>query len=255
MAVMVSLDPRYRPIPQLLDIAAFMAAETQDLLHERYGGYPTWSVDLNADPPQFRFESPERSATFRPHFVGSTSAHTGTWMWGWNNINRFPEPAVALAGTLRRIGTDLGDPDLTTPTLPLAGRDNLPNVLVAAAQAVVGEYAWYRAPTDDAGSAAWFVLAADPAEFTLGESKPHILGKAIINALSVGQIVDHRAALHHYAEQRGGITVTETRGANPAGPLTVVLSMAAGDLTVDFDDAGHISRTRNVLNRPEDLHR
>ncbi len=98
-------------VGQLVDHTLILSIESQTELIARYSGLP-WRVDL-AEPPVFWFERQPAAAMFRPHFIGSVSTRTNTWLWAWENINHFPKPVVALARHVRAVGERLGVAELT----------------------------------------------------------------------------------------------------------------------------------------------
>jgi len=235
-------------ISQLVDHTITLSIESQTELIARYSGLP-WRVDLT-EPPVFWFERQPAAAMFRPHFIGSVSTRTNTWLWAWENINNFPEPVVALARHVRAVGERLGVAELTTAYQKLDATERVYEGLIArgipegvfayCAQALSGIAApvYYRAP--NGGGYSWFLLE-NPNEFSLPEPTVTAAVGAIARALETGDITDHRLALTAYAQRRQGISLDHS------GADEVVMRASDGQLVIRFDDSDRIAEiaTRN----------
>jgi hypothetical protein len=229
-------------ISQLVDHTLILSVESQTELIDRYSGLP-WRVDLT-EPPVFWFERQPAAAMFRPHFIGSVSTRTNTWLWAWENINNFPEPVVALARHVRAVGERLGVAELTTAYQKLDAAERAYDGLTArgipegvfayCAQALSGIPApvYYRAP--NGGGYSWFLLD-NANEFSLPEPTAASALGAITRALQTGDITDHRLALAAYASRRQGISM------DSAGAGEVVMRASDAQLVVRFDDIGRIA--------------
>lgn len=225
------IDANGDVLAQLEDSVVLLAHEAQSAFAERYAEYD-WRVDLS-DVPVLWFEREPR-AVFRAHFVGSVSGGSSTWLWGWENINGFPDAAVETARSVRDLGEQAGVELLTTPKLSVPESDDaLVHSLVRAAMAVSGIPTHYRAPTGP-GSFAWF-LVDNPAEFALDAPSPVTIASMTAELLGAGLITDPRRALADYAERRGGIEYAE--GEDGA---VITLTMAAGSTTARLDEQGRI---------------
>lgn len=243
------ISPDRNVIDQLVDQAFVLATEAQTRFAEQYGSY-SWRADLGDDNPVFWFEREPEPAIFRPHFIGSTSGVSNTWLWGWDNINGFPDAAVEVVAQLRGIAEQLGDPELTTAKLPLESdareaegfpeHDEYSYVYAAMAVSGLKIPVFYRAPSGPEGSYAWFVLD-NAAEFTLADATPIDMTGAITQALETGRLTDHRLAVESYAQRRSGVTLVEGDSADGGGSA-LTLSTASGDVTVTFDDENRVVR-------------
>ncbi len=181
----------------LVDRAAFMSAETQLALEEALGS-PDYQVDLSENPTiTFNGDSPTAIAT-RPHLLGTVSAQSNTWHWGWDNINNFPTPVVATAQAVRDRAADVSE--ITTEQLELADTPWLPLALTLAAKAVSGIWAHYPVSSGP-HTEVWFLLENTPVN--LGPAQVHNLGSVIAQTLSTTPVSDHRRALREYASIRG----------------------------------------------------
>ncbi|MDN5551796.1 MAG: hypothetical protein L0G54_13860, partial [Brevibacterium sp.] len=78
-----------------------------------------WEVDFTSNP-HLNFTSAEGTVLRgRPHLLGSESSAQSTWLWGWENVNEFPEPVVSLAHEVRKFGAAEDVAELITEELPL----------------------------------------------------------------------------------------------------------------------------------------
>lgn len=250
MPFSLTITPGGDPVTQLVDHIVILSMETQKAFAEVYGGFD-WRVDLT-EPAVFWFETEPRTI-FQPRFIGSTSGISNTWLWGWENINGFPDDVVATAISVRDIGAHLEATELTTAKLDLgaaeraaaglSSRDNADYdyVLAALALAPIQAPVYYRGPTGE-GSYAWFLIDNDEA-FTLAAPTPLTTVSAIMDAVSSGMVGNGRLAIEKYAERRGGIALAEGDGG-------VDLVMDAGKVHVDFDDQGRIAGVAAEANAP-----
>ncbi len=242
-------DVRHPPctdlMDQLVDRVAILACEAQTRFSEDYAGL-AWRVNLG-EPAAFWFER-DPQAVFTPQFVGSVAHDDNTWLWGWENINEFPDSVIRAANTLHELADTLArqDPasacaELLTSELPL-DRDRredagLPDhsvfayALAAAAVSEIAEPVCYIAPTG--GGEAWFLLE-NPEEFQLGAPTPLSVAGAITQALQQGLLHDHRAALRAYAARRTGLALKED-------DARFVLSTPTGEVTLDIDRMGRVA--------------
>ena len=246
----LSLNPNAPVLPQLLDSVVLAACEAQKAFADRYLSLGEWGADLSEQ--RFWMEGGGVRAEFVPFFVGSTAGGSDSWMWGWNNINEFPQPVVAIAQDVLAFGEHVQEPLLTVAQLPLSpaarAEQGLPQppsdldlqqVLVWAAAALSGIAApvWYRGDTGP-GSYAWFLLA-NPAEFSLPPATVLPTISAITTALGMGAIGYGARALEAYAARRDGVTLHADP--NSEGLL---LRTTDGDVVVEVDELGRIVRVQ-----------
>jgi len=65
-------------------------------------------------------------------FLGSEAYERNTWLWGWENINHFPDNVVSLAQWMRQTGTDWNLEPLTTVSFDLTDVLNGNNLSIVA---------------------------------------------------------------------------------------------------------------------------
>ncbi|MFL0289318.1 DUF6882 domain-containing protein [Mycobacterium sp. SMC-21] len=228
-------------VGQLIDHTLILSVEAQTELIGRYSGL-SWRVDLS-EPPVFWFEC-EPAAAFRPHFIGSSSAVTNTWLWGWENINKFPEPVVSLARHVREVGARLGAAELTTAYQNLHPAERVYEGLIArgmpeavfvyCAQALseLPAPVYYRAPNGTGHS--WFLLD-NPNEFSLPAPTVVSAAAAMMRALQTGDITDHRLAVTAYAQRRQGLSLQS------AGTDRMIVGAPDGQVVIGLDEFGRIA--------------
>ena len=248
--VSIGLDSSLPKVPQLIDSVIVLAVEAQDAFIEQYVGYEQWGADLSE--PLFWLESEDKRAEFVPFFVGSTSGSSQTWMWGWNNINGFPEEVVEVADEVYNFGEHFEEPLLTEAQQPLGEEAReaagLPvadhgfgveRTFLHVAQALSGIAApvWYRGVTGE-DSFVWFLLS-NPQEFRLPRASVLKTLSAITQALESGYISDGVSALQGYADKREGVTLDLTDDG-------AVLHTPDGDITVALDEQGRITRLQGT---------
>lgn len=210
----------------LVDRAAFMSAETQLALEEALGT-PAYDVNLSEEPTLIFTSDSSDPVTTRPHMLGTVSAQSHSWHWGWDNINNFPTPVVATAQAVRDRAADV--PEITTAQLELADTPWLPLALTLAAKAVSGIWAHYPVSAGP-HTEVWFLLENAPVD--LGPAQARTLGSVIAQTLSTTPVSDHRRALREYASIRGfdfaddGDTVSLT-----ASDGTAVVTLTNGSIT------------------------
>ncbi|MCF2570691.1 hypothetical protein HX613_00730 [Brevibacterium sp. UCMA 11754] len=188
-----------------------------------------WEVDFTSDP-HLTFTSSEGTVLRgRPHLLGSESNGQSTWLWGWENINEFPEPVVGLAHDVRKFGAAEDVAELITEELPLD--EELALRLTLAAKEITGKWAHYPAGAG-AGTTVW--LLVDAPELALPEPQVKTTVRALMQGLTQTTVTDHRAALVAYVSKRG-IPTAEL----PEGGLRLLFADGSADLS--FDEERRIS--------------
>ncbi|RAE63149.1 hypothetical protein DN469_31260, partial [Burkholderia multivorans] len=105
-------------LQDLVNRAVFLSTETQT----HFGGLiadAAWEVDFTADPHLTFTDEDGAALRTRPHLLGSESTSQGTWLWGWENINEFPEAVVGLSHEVRKFGAAEDLSEFVTPELDL----------------------------------------------------------------------------------------------------------------------------------------
>ena len=212
----------------LADAGAFVSHEHQSHLADSVPMHD-WRIDAARSAFVYTDGTGAERAV-GAHFIGTSSPDEGTWLWGWDNINGFPEPFVKQAERVRRLGERYAIREFTHAVLPLT--DDLAPALVRAVKAVTGVTAHFSAPTGNGSTRAWLLLD-DPALALPRPTVARAVG-VVTSALAGTGTVDHRRALAAWAQQRGA-TLTE------AGEDVVELTLDDGSLQVRFDAGGRIA--------------
>jgi len=210
-------------LQELVDDAVFLSHEHQLHLTDLHGE-DAWNADMATGAFLFT-DSSGGVVECRLQFLGTAAPGPSSWMWGWHNVNGFPE--LVLEAAARAHGT--GVPELSTAELPLD--DDLPHRLALATKVLTGSWSHYSAPVGG-GTRAW-MLVEHPTFGLPAPSVPRVVRTLSEGLLSV-TVVDHRRAVAAYAEARG---LAPEQG--PDG--SVLLSVPDGSVTVRFDDAGRIA--------------
>ncbi|WP_193071712.1 DUF6882 domain-containing protein [Brevibacterium sp. FME37] len=188
-----------------------------------------WEVDFSSDP-HLTFTSAEGTVLRgRPHLLGSESNGQSTWLWGWENINEFPEAVVGLAHEVRKFGAAEDVAELISEELPLD--EELALRLTLASKEATGKWAHYPAAAG-AGTTVW--LLVDAPELTLPEPQVKATVRALMQGLTQTTVTDHRVALEAYVAKRGIPTAVL-----PEAGLRLLFADGSADLS--FDDQNRIS--------------
>src|SRR6478735_6445211 len=209
-------------LQDLVDDAAFLSHEHQLHLTDLHGD-DAWNVDLATGTFVFTAGSGETTEC-RVQFLGTSAPGPGSWMWGWHNVNGFPDDVLRAAEGTRATGLA----EATTAELSLD--DELPHRLTLAAKASSGSYTHYSAPVGG-GTRAW-LLVEHPSLDLPRPAVPRVVRTLSEGLLSV-TVVDHRRAVLAYAAARG----LDVQGEDGA----VRLVLPDGVVTVAFDAAGRIA--------------
>ncbi|WP_169251379.1 DUF6882 domain-containing protein [Brevibacterium sp. 'Marine'] len=188
-----------------------------------------WEVDFSSDP-HLTFTSADGAVLrARPHLLGSESDREKTWLWGWENVNDFPDAVVGLSHEVRKYGAAEDVTELTTPELSLD--EELALRLTLASKEATDKWAHYPAAAG-AGTTVW--LLVDAAEVALPAPQVKVSVRALMQGLTQTTVTDHRAAVEAYVAKRG-VPTAEL----PEGGLRMLFSDGSADLS--FDDQRRIS--------------
>lgn len=219
----------------LADAGAFVSREHQ--AHLAAVGIHDGRVDAAAATFSFTDDAGVQRVV-RAHLVGTSSPADGTWLWGWRNVNAFPQPFVRQSGRVRTLGERYAVPEFTTGSLPLT--DDLPLALVDAVKAVTGMTAHHETATGTGETHAWLLLD-DPSLALPPPTVARAVG-VMTSALAGGSATDHRRALTAWAQQRGV-------GLRRVDADVEELSLTDGTLQVRFDAVGRIAGLGRRLRR------
>ncbi|WP_043346767.1 DUF6882 domain-containing protein [Beutenbergia cavernae] len=165
----------------------------------------------------------------RLHFVGSAAPGPNSWLWGWNNVNGFPDAVVARAGQLRDFGQRFGIRELSDGETPLtADPKTSATAFGAVASLICGLPFWLL----DAGQGTVGALLLESPAFAGGPSSIVRASTVLPEAAELGLISDWSRALRSYATYRGfGIE---------EAPASITLRAGDGHLVGTLDDQGRL---------------
>lgn len=228
----ITLEANRPPLEQLAEQGAILSYECNVEFNERHQGSAEVSVDLAAQPePVIVFHG--QDLRYRPQFLGSFSGIDDTFMWGWNNINGYPEAAVQVAGNLQSFGEQAGVREFVEPTFGVSGDADVYRLLFAAVR-VTGTPAFYRMKTQH--GFVYFLLY----DYEMQPSRVVRTERAIMDAISGGWVDDHVSALQSYLEMRPGV---QARGTETG----LVITCSDGDLEITLDDQRRIAKTKYTV--------
>ena len=117
-----------------------------------------WNVDLSEGTIAFGEDK------YPVQFIGSESNSSETWLWGWENVNNFPESIIELAEQTKKIGDSLGLEALTTPEMELS--DIINGYTLASISCGLSDenICYYRGPHQN-GAVFFGISNVDPAVF------------------------------------------------------------------------------------------
>jgi hypothetical protein len=200
-----------------------------------------YSLDL----PNGRFEFAGASGQRLParaHFVGTASPGDHRWLWGWHNVNEFPDAAVELVGRIRDFGERYGLAELTGAFQPIGVGLWEDASRYAWVSTVIGGGLPHYAFEADNGTIAVLLLESERFRPPPGSV---IRGSTVIQqVLQEGVVADWPRALGSYAGLRGF-------SHQPGEDGVVTLSAADGRLTISFDEYGRIADLTGEFRSPE----
>lgn len=228
-----------RTLIDVLDDGAFISVERQRRLAEVVGGDgpygDRWDVDLTAGV--LTFTGREGTLETPAHVIGTAAPGPGSWMWGWHNVNGFPDAVVARSAQVRDLGARFGIAELTSAEVPLRGEPRQDATEYAVVAGLVnGGLPHYTA---EVGAGTVVAFLVEDQRVALPAPSTATAATVISEALMNGAVHDQRRALAAYAELRG-------LGLEQTGQ-DVVLAGPDGRLTVGFDDVGRIAGMNGTL--------
>ena len=99
-----------------------------------------WNVDFSKGTISFGDDA------YPVQFIGSESGSSNTWMWGWNNINHFPESVISLANEMLAKGEEWNLDPLKVPNFALNDMLNGHTLSIVACGISKDNYFYYRGP-------------------------------------------------------------------------------------------------------------
>lgn len=99
-----------------------------------------WEVDFDAGTLSFGEDS------YPVQFLGSESSADDSWLWGWHNVNNFPEELLTTCHHVHELGRSWGLAELTTARLDLTPQLDGHALAAVASVLSADPVAYYRGP-------------------------------------------------------------------------------------------------------------
>lgn len=99
-----------------------------------------WNVDFSERSLWFGEDE------YKIQFIGSESASSNTWMWGWNNINSFMDEMLVLPNEMQNLGKEWNLEPLTIPQFEMTDLINGHTLSIVACGLSQENYFYYRGP-------------------------------------------------------------------------------------------------------------
>lgn len=91
--------------------------------------------------------------------IGSEAISSGTWLWGWENINGFPEKMIQMAAHMKTLGQCWNLEPLATAQFTLDNTFNGHNLSIVTC-GLMDKYCYYRCP--HSGGAVFIAFSGVP---------------------------------------------------------------------------------------------
>jgi hypothetical protein len=185
-AVPASTAPSVTPVflNQLSRIIG-VAYIRQKKFREFIGDGPDWAVDMRGGVISFG------DMMFPVSFLGSESDSSNSWLWGWVNVNQYPEFIYKDSEVFYQQCMAQQITDLQGEELPLNGLINGHTIASMAAVANGMQMCYYKAPYG--GGAAFLLLKGLPAE-VLAPVPAHFAATSVSEAIAAFPLY-HRAVV------------------------------------------------------------
>lgn len=202
----------------------------QNRLAELVKDEPSWNVDFG------RGVLTLGGYQFHIQFLGSESYVSQSWLWGWENVNKFPGRLLGQAYVARACGQTWGLKPLMYAQCGLNDAFNGHSFSMVVCGALAENHCYYRCPTgEDQGAAFVAVTDAPQALF-----QP-VDGIAFLN--SVSQCIQH-FHLNHKIFVESFLRWSKIPFGWTGDTLTAHFDTS--DVIVDFEQAGENYRIKNL---------
>ena len=201
----------------------------QNRLAELVKDEPDWYVDFEKGTLTLgKYE-------FRVQFLGSESYVSNSWLWGWENVNGFPDNLLGQAHIARTYGQTWGLEPLMYAQCELNDTFNGHNFSMVVCGALAEDRCYYRCPTGGDQGAAFVALCEAP-----GELFRPVDGITFIN--SVSQCIQH-FYLDHKIFVESFLRWSKIPFHWSGDTLTAHFD---ADVAVEFEQAGENYRIKNL---------
>ena len=185
-----------------------------------------WNIDLGRGVIFFGIRE------YPIQLIGSASKSSGTWLWGWENINHFPDTIICLANEIKARGEEWHLEPLTEAEFDLNDTFNGHNLSIVACGLADG-YAYYRCPHE--GGAIFVAVGGVPEEVFASVDFPRFVS-TVTQCIEQFE-VDHRIFAEAFLLWNR--TTYEWSG-------TSITAHFTQDLVIDFATAGGMQRIASI---------
>lgn len=214
--------PYYDALSKALGTAQIRQLAFGDII----AGAAQWDVDMQKGTITFG------ETSFPVLFLGSESSGSGTWLWGWKNINGYPDAVwketESIYGQLMsRQMNEIKDVEL--PLMELVNGHAIASLAVTCGSGMC----YYKAPYN--GGAAFLLIKNVPA--TVFTSITAERAAKCINNVIASFPINHRLMV-------GGIVGAYSKNTEENAGCATMRFPDGSSLTVHFDGQGRISNIR-----------
>ena len=186
-----------------------------------------WNVDFTRGIIAFGQEE------YPLQFIGSESSSSGTWLWGWENINGFGADILQTANFVKELGEQWQLPELMVPGCNLDDGHNGHLFSMVACGMSPQNLCYYRGPHD--GGAIFVAFPVTDGRVFAGVDAKTF---ADITLQSISQFaLDHRLFVEGFLLQNN--TPYEWNG-------DVITAHFAKDITIAFEQVGDKYRIKKI---------
>ena len=186
-----------------------------------------WNVDFSLGIISFGKDN------YSLQFIGSESASSNTWLWGWENVNSFPEAIIELANLTKRTAEEINLEALTVAEFELSDTFNGHNMSVVTCALSDKNYCYYRGPHE---GGAIFVAFSNVPNDVFAPIDIHSFVSTTLECIQNFQ-VDHKIFIESFLYQNDTSYEWEN--------LSVIAHFKQ-DLKIDFERADEFLRISNI---------
>ena len=186
-----------------------------------------WNANLSAGIISFGKDQ------YPLQFIGSESTSSNSWLWGWENINHFPDSIIELANQTKRTGETMGLEALTTAKFELSDTFNGHNLSIVTCAISDKNLCYYKGPHSN--GAIFVAFSKVPPKVF----EPVDIHRFISIAMECIQKyhVDHRIFIQSFLFQNG--TTYEIDG-------QTIIAHFKQDLRIEFEQIEEFQRIKNM---------
>ena len=186
-----------------------------------------WNVDFTEGIISFGKDN------YALQFIGSESLSSNSWLWGWENVNQFPDTVIELSTSTKKAGKALGLDVLTTPEFELSDTFNGHKLSIVTCAISAEKFCYYRGPHSNG---AIFVAFSDIPDAVFASVDIHRFISITTGCIREFQI-DHKVFIQNFLYQNDTSYEWDDQS---------VIAHFEQDLRIDFEQAGEFFRISNM---------